>query len=182
MHSFTTRALCVGVPLITAAVSAAQDASGTQSKLEELEKRLAELRSAQADEIDDLKFQVATLEKEVAAAKAAAQSKTAQSNNVFNPQITVFGNFVGRWDDQRVYAEDDPSLGRVDSRMNLREVEIDLRAPIDPWAEGVVIASTESPSPGEFDTSIEEGYCTLKKLPFLDAAPGGLKQIGRAHV
>jgi hypothetical protein len=147
-----------------------------------LKKKLADLDEKHSDEIDDLKFEIESLQKEVAGAKAAAQTKSGQSNNVFNPQITVFGNFLGRWDDQKVFVDDDPTLDRVDNQMNLREVEFDLRAPIDPWADAVVIASFEQPVPNEFETSIEEGYFTLKKLPLLDTAPGGLKlQVGRFH-
>jgi hypothetical protein len=147
-----------------------------------LKKRLADLEAKDGDAIDDLKFQIETLEKDVAAAKAAAQSKSGQSNNVFNPQITVFGNFVGRWDDKEVFVDDDPANSRIDNRINMREVEFDFRAPIDPWADAVVIASVGSPSPNQFDTSIEEGYFTLKKLPLFDTAPGGLKiQVGRFH-
>jgi hypothetical protein len=160
-----------------------QDADQDKGKaIEDLKKQLAELDSKHSDEIDDLKFEIASLEKEVAAAKTAAQSKTGQSNNVFNPQITAFGNFLGRIDNQDVFLDDDPTAERIDNQMNLREAELDLRAPIDPWADGVLILSFESPVPNEFETSIEEGYLTLKKLPFLDSAPGGLKlQIGRFH-
>ncbi|MCE9595609.1 MAG: hypothetical protein K8S98_15585 [Planctomycetes bacterium] len=170
-------------PAITFAQDARQDTTPqAQTNLDDLKKRLDQLESSNSDEIEDLKFQIATLEKEVAAAKSAAQSKSGQSNNVFNPQITVFGNFLGRADDTKVFAEDDPAGSRIDSRMNLREVEFDMRAPIDPWADAVVILSVESPSPNEFETSIEEGYFTLKKLPIFDTAPGGLKlQVGRFH-
>jgi hypothetical protein len=155
---------------------------GQQITLEDLRKQLAELDEKHSDEIDELKFQIATLEQEVAAAKSAAQQGRAQSNNVFNPAITVFGNFLGRVDDIDVFLDDDPAAERVDDQMNLREAELDFRAPIDPWADGVLILSVESEVPNEFETSIEEGYLTLKKLPFFDAAPGGLKlQIGRFH-
>jgi hypothetical protein len=189
MPSIATRAASIGSVLLAAAVAAAQDpkpqtppADQDQSTIDELKKKIADVESKSEDEIDDLKFQLETLEKEMAATKTAAQTKSGQSNNVFNPQTTVFGNFLARWDDQRVFADDDPANDRIDSRMNLREVELDMRAPIDPWADGVVIASVESPAPGEFDTSIEEGYFTLKKLPFFDSAPGGLKlEVGRFH-
>jgi hypothetical protein len=64
--------------------------------------------------------------------------------------------------------------------MNLREVELDFRAAIVPWADGVVIGTFESEVPNEFDAGIEEGYVVLKKLPILDEAPGGLKvKVGR---
>lgn len=130
-------------------------------------------------EIDDLNFRIDTLEDELARERAA-RAVAPQSAAAFNPSITVFGNFLGRWDDQPVFLDDDPAGARVDDRLSLREVELDFRAAIDPWADGVVIATYESEEPGEFETGIEEGYLTLKKLPFLDSAPAGLKlKVGR---
>ncbi len=125
-------------------------------------------------EIDDLNFRVEALEDELAKERAA-RSSAPLSASVFNPGITVFGNFLGRWDDQPVFLEDDPMEERIDDRFNLREVELDLRAAIDPWADGVVIGTFESEVPNEFESEIEEGYFVLKKLPVLDSAPGGLK-------
>ena len=55
---------------------------------------------------------------------------------MFNPAVTVIGNGLYRYDDQTVLADD----ARIDRQFNLREVEIDLRAAIDPFADGVVIA------------------------------------------
>jgi hypothetical protein len=74
-----------------------------------------------------------------------------------------------------VYLDDDPANARVDDQFLLREVEIDLRAAIDPWADGVVIATFGADEPGQYDAAIEEGYVLLKKLPGLDEAPAGLK-------
>ncbi len=99
-------------------------------------------------------------------------TRGSQGLNVFNPRITAFGNFVGRVDDKRVENEDGDSIG---DRFNLREVELDFRAAIDPWADGVIIVALESEVPGDYETSVEEGYVTLKKLPLLDGAPLGLK-------
>jgi hypothetical protein len=132
-----------------------------------------------ADELDDLRFRVDVLEDELA--KERAQRSTApQSASVFNPGLTVFGNLLGRLDDQPVFVEADPAPERVDDRTHLREVELDFRAAIDPWADGVVIATFESEVPGEFEAGIEEGYVLMKKLPLLDAAPLGLKlKVGR---
>ena len=94
-----------------------------------------------------------------------------------NPAITVFGNFVGRGDSKRVFNEDGDRIG---NKFNLREVEVDMRAPIDPYADGVLIASLESESPGKFSASVEEGYAVIKKFPFLDEPPLGLKlKVGR---
>jgi len=130
-------------------------------------------------ELDDLNSRVDMLEDELARERAA-RATAPQSAGAFNPGITVFGNFFGRWDDQPVFLEDDPAEPRIDDRMNLREVELDFRAAIDPWADGVVIATYESEVPNEFSAEIEEGYLVLKKLPLLDSAPAGLKlKVGR---
>jgi hypothetical protein len=151
-----------------------------EAKTAEIEKRLDELEKAHADEVEDLHFEIQTLEKELADLQAKSRAGAPQSASVFNPGITVFGNFFARDDDQAAYVDDDPTLDRIDDRMNLREVELDFRAAIDPWADGVVIGTFESEVPNEFDAEIEEGYVVLKKLPILDEAPGGLKlKVGR---
>jgi hypothetical protein len=64
--------------------------------------------------------------------------------------------------------------------MNLREAEVDFRVPIDPYADGVLITSFESETPGQYSIDVEEGYVNLKKLPFLESPPLGLKlKVGR---
>jgi hypothetical protein len=158
-----------------------EDESGTPHQeptepptVEELQRRLEELRREQEDEIEELRFDVETLEAELAQA-TRGQAPTAQRENVFNPAITVFANFLARLDDMDVFAEDDPTEPEIDDRFHLREVELDFRAAIDPWADGVVIATLESEVPGEFEATVEEGYVVLKRLPVLDSAPAGLK-------
>jgi len=130
-------------------------------------------------ELEDLSARIDALEEELARERAA-KSSAPRSAAAFNPAITVFGNFFSRWDDRPVYLDDDPAAERIDDQMILREVEIDFRAAIDPWADGVVIGTFESEVPGEYEASIEEGYLTLKQLPLLDRAPAGLKlKVGR---
>jgi hypothetical protein len=172
--------LSLAIPLIAGMALRAQAQDQPKPTLEDLKKQLDALREKHGGELDDLRFQVETLEKQLAEAQARATAPTAQTANVFNPGITVFGNFLARADDQRVFLDDDPTLDRIDNRFNLREMEVDMRAAIDPWADGVMIASFESEVPNEFSAEIEEGYVTLKKLPLLDDAPAGLKlKIGR---
>jgi hypothetical protein len=94
-----------------------------------------------------------------------------------NPAISVIGNFVGRADDQGVLNEEGQS---IDDKLNLRETEIDFRVPVDPYADGVLIVAFESEFPGEFEAGVEEGYVNIKKLPFLEQNPLGLKlKVGR---
>lgn len=80
-------------------------------------------------------------------------------SNLFNPGLTVFGNFLG-------------CVGPgCKTPFTLREIELDLRASIDPWADGVAIIAFE---PEHGHVEIEEGYVVIKKLPILDDAPWGL--------
>lgn len=145
-----------------------------------LEDRLQHLEEQQSDDYLDLADRVDQLEEELAEARAESHKAPPQSLGVFNPGITVFGNFLVRSDDRKVFVDDDPTEGRVDDRASLREVEVDFRAPIDPWADGVVITTFEAETPGDFQAGIEEGYVVLKKLPGMNSAPGGLKlKLGR---
>jgi len=91
---------------------------------------------------------------------------------ILNPAISVIGNLVGRADDQDVFNEEGNG---IDDKFNLRETEIDFRVAVDPYADGVLIVSLESEFPGEFETGVEEGYVSIKKLPFLEQNPLGLK-------
>lgn len=130
-------------------------------------------------EIDLLHERVDDLEDELARLRAQNTSGP-RAPNVFNPGLTVFGNTVMRLDDRPAFVDDDPAEGRVDDRFHFREVELDFRAAIDPWADGVVLVAIESEVPGEFEAGLEEGYVLLKRVPVLEAAPGGLKlKIGR---
>ncbi|MBI4576545.1 MAG: hypothetical protein HY722_09820 [Planctomycetes bacterium] len=137
----------------------------------ELDRVLAEQEAADlADEVRRLRARVEALESRPA------------SPTALNPRITVFGDFLGthtpsgrlgesaRGSEPGRTAAGDPVLVPTtstpnDSRFNLREVEVDLRTAIDPYADGVLILTTESESPGEFETSFEEGYATLHRLP-----------------
>jgi hypothetical protein len=99
--------------------------------------------------------------------------------NIFNPTVSVFGNFLLRQDDEQLMNEDGDIIS---DRMNLRETEIDFRAAVDPYADGLLITAFESEVPGEFETVVEEGYVTIKRLPLpvFDNPPLGLKlKVGR---
>ena len=153
------------------------------------------IASAQPSEIEALKTMVQEMQQQLQKALARIEQleleKAAEPEappqpavqpapsilGALNPAITVFGNFVGRADSRRVFNEDGD---RISNMFNLREVEIDFRAPIDPFADGVLIAAFESEAPGKFSVAIEEGYVNIKKLPFLEELPLGLKlKVGR---
>jgi len=135
---------------------------------------------------DTIEQRIAALEEEIEALKLAASeppeetihTDTQISPNVFNPTLTVFGSGLYRFDHRPVGEEGE----RIDNTINLREVEIDLRAAVDPFADGVLIVAFESETPGEFEAGVEEGFVTIKRLPIpvLDEPPLGLKlKLGR---
>ncbi len=145
------------------------------------------LEHRHADEMGELRRQLERVETATAANLASpavatgedtqAGSKTTAAPAVnpataFNPSITVFANLVARVDDRPVVNAEGNA---IDDRINLREVEIDLRAPIAPFADGVVIAAFESETAGEFEAGIEEGYFDLYGLPGLERMPASLR-------
>lgn len=143
----------------------------------EYEKRIRDLE-AQVQQLQSQMLQAAPESQLIAASPQQAESGPIQSiPGALNPAIAVIGNFVGRADSQKVF---DEGGERIDNKFNLREAEIDMRVPIDPYADGVLVASFESAAPGTFSAEVEEGYAVIKKLPFLDTPPLGLKlKVGR---
>jgi hypothetical protein len=133
------------------------------SRIRQLESRLEELQTQILRSVPETETQPAT-------PPAAVSSQ--MMAGALNPAISVVGNLVGRADSQRVFGE---SGNRIDNKLLLREAEIDMRVPVDPYADGVLITSLESESPSEFSAGVEEGYVNIKKLPFLDRPPLGLK-------
>ncbi|MBI3724219.1 hypothetical protein HY251_09745, partial [bacterium] len=112
-----------------------------------------------------------------AAAKAASEeedrgvlgralNQLVERGNEFNPRMVVSGDFVGRLatnHNKTVFADTGLS---PDDRMSLREAELDLRAAIDPYANGVVIISVFEQDGGGYGVDVEEGYFTLDALPY----------------
>jgi hypothetical protein len=138
-------------------------------RVEQLEAEVAKLRLQQPEEGED-----AEAEEEPAPPPQAS----AVSPNAFNPTVTIIGNGLYRHDDQEVLVED----AAIDNQFNLREVELDFRAAVDPFADGVVIVALESEVPGEFEAGVEEGYVRIKRLPVpvLDDPPLALQfKVGR---
>lgn len=160
------------------------DATGKTGKPETVEKRVQALE----EELERLRLQLPEEGEEEERAPAAPAGPTV-SANALNPTVTVVGNGLYRADDQVVATEEGDA---IDNRFNLREAELDLRAAVDPFADGVFILSLESEVPGEFEASIEEGYAVIKRLPVpvLDDPPLGLllkvgrfrPEIGRINV
>ncbi|HKS17495.1 MAG TPA: hypothetical protein VJU16_09305, partial [Planctomycetota bacterium] len=95
-----------------------------------------------------------------------AQQPATNAATALNPTVTVVGNFLWRLDDKKVFVDGDPAEPRIDDTFNVREVELDLRSAIDPYADGLFILAVESESPGEFEVAVEEFVVTIKSLPF----------------
>jgi hypothetical protein len=160
-----------------------------QSDLAALQHLKVQIDAMKADyekRIRELETQVQQLQADIlkagpepgSAVTAAAPPQGMQSiPGALNPAISVIGNFVGRGDSTKVFNEDGD---RIDNKLNLREGEVDMRVPIDPYSDGVLIASFESETPGKISVDLEEAYVTIKKLPFMEASPLGLKlKVGR---
>ena len=141
----------------------------------ELEARLEALEKIYEDDIDDLQFEIELLHERIDTSNSGEVGTRAP--NVFNPLITVVGSLLSRTDDRTVLnGNGDP----IDDSFRLREVELDFRSVIDPWAEAVVIAAIESEVTGTYDLTIEEGYVMLKRLPFIDSDTSAVRlKVGR---
>ena len=156
----------------------AQDINALRAQIDalkaEYDKRIQDLET----QVTELQTQMLQASADSAGAVPAASEPvvTPTTFGALNPAISVVGNFMGRADNQKVFLEDGT---RTDDNLNLREAEVDMRVPVDPYADAVLITSLESEKPGEFSASVEEGYVNIKKLPFMES-PLGLKfQVGR---
>lgn len=195
----------LSLTLLTAAPASAQDDSPppgvreeldsyrrqNDARIQELERELKALREDGAgdgaDELD-LEELIGEAESEAGAEEPPSpESFMQKALNTLNPRITVFGDFLGRLALSAHPLREDPTVrGRLlpsgepnvklDDRFNLREVELDFRAAVDPFAEAVLIAAFETEDPGDLggEVVIEEGYVTLNFLPF-----GLIPKIGR---
>ncbi len=150
--------------------------------IDALRAQIDALKADYEKRIKDLEIQLERLQTQMLqaapepAAALPAPAAAPVSPGVLNPAISVIGNFVGRIDDKKVFIE---SGDRIDNNLGLREAEVDMRAPVDPFADAVLIMSLESETPGKFTADVEEGYVNVKKLPFM-SSPLGLKfQVGR---
>lgn len=95
-----------------------------------------------------------------------APQERPKAQNDFNPTITVFSDILWRLDNKDVIEDHDGEVVVKDDRFLLREVEVDFRAAIDPYADGVMILALHQEEPDEFEVDVEEGYVRIKSLPF----------------
>ncbi len=150
---------------------------GLKAQIEALKADYEKRIKALEDQVEQLQVQALQAPEEEPATAPPAQQQVQSIPGALNPSISVAANFVGRADNQHVVNEDG---NPISDRLNLREAEIDLRVPIDPYADGVLITTLESETPGEYSPDVEEGYVTIKKLPFQDQPFLGMKfKVGR---
>ncbi len=135
----------------------------------EYEKRIRELE-VQVQELEAQMLRAAPEPESPTAAQGPAAAQTIPG--ILNPAIAAVGNFLARGDSQKVFAQGGE---RIDNKMNMREAEIDMRVPVDPYADAVLITAIGSDVPGRYSVDIEEGYVNIKKLPFMAHSPLGLK-------
>jgi hypothetical protein len=180
-------------PAVQAAPPAsAEGRSDLAREVADLRKKLEAEAAARLEERKALEERLRKLEEELERRrleeKAAEEAREAEGEtgekpggflgsigSALNPSLTLIGNAFARVDDKKAYNGEGL---RIDDQVNLREAEIDARAAIDPYADGVIIAAFESEAPGEASVGIEEAYATLKSLPFLERPPLGLKLRG----
>jgi len=158
-------------PAAAAAPTPAADAADRgdlEDRIEQLTEKVEELTEENQDlqaDIDDLFKQQQTPRKEPIRL------------NLMNPPITVFANMAARVDSDPVMSAGGE---RIDDKIFLRTAEVDFRAAIDPYADGVLILAMEDEAGTGFEADLEEVYLILKRLPIAESAPLGLKlKLGR---
>ncbi|HLF20595.1 MAG TPA: hypothetical protein VI704_07380 [Bacteroidota bacterium] len=156
---------------------------GLKKEIEQLRGQLDSLKTAQTlggaqagevgeADIERLEKRMRELENKI---DAVARSTAAI---VFNPRTTAFSNVAARSDNKSVL--DASGVAKIDNRPFLRTIELDFRAPVDPYAEAIAIISIEDEAGTGFAIDPEEAYGLLKRLPILESAPLGLKlKVGK---
>lgn len=149
-----------------------------EEKLDALEQQSKELRS----ELESLKSVSGVLEPEATTAEdltaieplgeaapepapaldapVVAAVPSASSRNIFNPEISMIGNFLGHAGDEN------PFDGR--DSLAFDEAELALQAFVDPYAKALFFVGI-----GEEGAELEEGYAHFLHLPFESTAKAG---------
>jgi hypothetical protein len=173
---------CVQVQGASAPLAAEKDATAQQQQPASVP---PQQDAKTQDRLDDQEDRIKDLERRLAETeKRQSQMTSANPFTVLNPRMTVSGDFLWRTDDKRVYLNNDPTIpgNRIDDTINMREVEMDLRASVDPYVEAVGVISVGSDIPGQFDIEVEEFYAIIKSLPLplWETPPLGTKiKVGR---
>jgi hypothetical protein len=217
-----TTCLLLTLAVGTAYGAPAEDVSTltAEQRLERLEKRFSELESRYQAEVTKKETQINTLQNDLAETrkKVAAQDEAwtnsmraeqtrdltndiiadintrqaaepiNRAKSIMNPDIAVITDFLGNASTRRVNGSR--------NRFDVREVEVDIRAAIDPRADGVLILAFERDTEfGLFEAediegpdtevAVEEGYVFLHDfgVPNLTAKIGRYRtRFGRQNV
>jgi hypothetical protein len=151
----------------------ADERAANRRRIGELQQQVADLRGDHIDaqRIEAYAAQVEALRKQlptghISMPQVGVASNAGESTNLLNPAITVFidtgGSISSRGNNKAL------------NRFNLREAELDFRAAIAPFADGVLIIALgeeiESERGGDVSIShevaIEEGYVDFHTLPW----------------
>lgn len=136
------------------------------------------------ERLEEQEDRIKALEKKLAEVEERQNRATrAGARTAFNPTVTVSGDFLWRFDDRKVFVDNDPVNGdRIDDQISVREVELDLRAAVDPYVDGVAIISFGAETANVYGVDVEEFYVTINSLPLplWDDPPRGAKiKVGR---
>ena len=201
-----TRLLAAIVAACGASPVLAQSANPDQ-RLDQFERRLNELEQRHRAELKDRDDKISALERQVRDRAAAPAGPTAadvdktkqdlfrdlesrdpitlapRTPASFNPNFAVISDFLGTWSNNRA--------NNAYNRFDVREIELDLRAPVDPRADGVLILAFErdvenpvfpepdEPAEGpEGSVNIEEAYLFLHSF----GVPNLTAKLGRFNV
>lgn len=179
---FQGAAIALVAVLMTGVASAQEAAPGAADRLRRLEQRLDALQRendalrgeiealrrelappAQAEAEDLTAIDVATPAESEAAPVELVRNPPAQGGKVFNPDISVVGNFLGKMGDAHPF-EERPALA-------MEESEISFQAFVDPYAQAKFFLAIS-----EEGAELEEGYVNFIALPHdFTARAGKLK-------
>lgn len=126
-----------------------------QGQIKILEEKIDSITKSM--ESEQAKKQLETeIAKELPVTPAPTQVSTRTIGQIFNPDISVIGDFLGHLTDDETDENGD--------RFFVRELELDFEAAIDPYARGFVFLSA-SEEDGEWKMELEEAYASFLYLP-----------------
>ncbi len=114
---------------------------------------------------ESVREEIQSLQRRLTELERQASKAPPVRGNELNPRLTAFGDFTGRIDNRPVL--NDAGARELSDRFNMREVELDLRADVDPYAKGVlIVAIGQEDLPSQPTTiAVEEGFVTFTRLP-----------------
>ncbi|MDZ7344179.1 MAG: hypothetical protein ONA90_06655, partial [candidate division KSB1 bacterium] len=181
----------IALTFLAASPALSQESANMQSQaVEDLRKEIRQLwqeldslKTARQNNAADQQEEFDRIEQRFEKRTQALENKIdavsrASAPTIFNPRITAFINFAARADDQSVF--DSAQEAEISDRPFLRTIELDFRAPVDPYAEAIAILAIEDEAGTGFAIDPEEVYGIVKRLPILEKAPLGLKiKVGK---